>query len=575
MAANSNDLWIRIKSSFSGEGFKKANNAVKGVSAQVKNATKDINGVVAALGGVDGQVGKIFGSINGIMGAFAGGGVFGLAAAGIGTAFKTVMDRIEAAKKKAEEAAKAMREAFQKMFDGLGDSISRTRGRANDRVEQGNYNTGRLSKAITREQQMDIMRIQSEGIDRRSKMTDENKKAVDLAKEELEIQKLIAKSVKEQNDLKVKSATNAYNAKSNAMDNDTKLVNDAIERFLKQQDEIDKKIDEQQKKLEHAKKYNAEGHVTTIAAGVSGGTMTVADTINTKPIEDEIKKLTEKKDELYKIKEESLSKIDLEKEQKDVSKALDALQDSIKERQFAMEEAAANEKKAQEKLNEALKKRVEAEIQANKESMIRAEEFVKAYVEQTEKDKEQKRRKDITNKIEKRQEEHANLVEKLNKELDKAKDAVKDWVSNFNANQNLDFGKFNKKQNDKDKANAVPLVLDGKPINDANGQPLALNKKQANRVKANRQILDNLRKRFDKNGDGNIDDNEMAKMDSRTKKEFLRRQAFDDMFNPQKIADRMKAEEDARKKKEAEDKKMRSDIHQLKEMLVDKDGLAI
>lgn len=138
------------------------------------------------------------------MGGFAQGGAFGLAIAGIGMAFKFVMDKIEEAKKKAEEAAKAMKDAWEKAFNRLGERISSVRGAGGSMVEESNYNAGRLSKDITREQKNEIAKIRSEGIDRRSTMTDEDEKALDLAEEELKIQQLITKSIKEQNDLKVK-----------------------------------------------------------------------------------------------------------------------------------------------------------------------------------------------------------------------------------------------------------------------------------------------------------------------------------------------------------------------------------
>lgn len=283
------DIQLNIGSHFNGEGFKKLNQSVKGAAAQTRNATKNINGVIQALGGVEGQVGKIFNNIGGLMGAFAQGGIFGLAVAGIGTAFKFVMDKIEEAKKKAEEAAKAMKESFQKMFDGLGDKISRIRAGGEGRIEQGNYNTSRLEKDITREQKAQIAKIRSEGIDRRSEMTSEEEKAVDLAKEELKIQQLITKNIKEQSDLKVKNATNTYNTKVSSHEASVKQVNEAIETYLSKVDEIDKKIDEQQKKIADAEKYNASHPIQTFST--TTGTYSTGTQISTKPMEEEIKKL--------------------------------------------------------------------------------------------------------------------------------------------------------------------------------------------------------------------------------------------------------------------------------------------
>lgn len=124
--------------------------------------------MVQALGGVEGKVGKIFTGVNGIMGAFAQGGVFGLAAAGIGMAFKFVMDKIEEVKKKAEEAAKKMKESFENMFKGLGTSISGMREAAATRVGNINYDTGRAVSGVSKETKAAIAKLQSEGLDRRS-----------------------------------------------------------------------------------------------------------------------------------------------------------------------------------------------------------------------------------------------------------------------------------------------------------------------------------------------------------------------------------------------------------------------
>lgn len=557
------DISLNIGTKFNGEGFKKMNQAVQGAAGSVRSASKNINGVVQALGGVEGQVGKIFNGIGNIMGAFAGGGVFGLAVAGIGLAFKTVMDKIEEAKKKAEEAAKAMREAFEKMFEGLGERISRIRGGANERVEYGNYESGRLSKDITREQKAEIARIQSEGIDRRSKMTDEDEKAVDLAKEELEIQKLITKSIKEQNDLKVKNATNTYNARKSALGGNKQLFNSTMEKYNKDQAEIDKKIAEQQKKIEAAKKHNASSErFQTFTTTV--GSYTVDTSIDTKPMEEEIKKLTQQKNELYDIKEKALSKIDLGKDEQEVKRALDALSDTVKDRNLAMKEAALGEKKAQQKLNDAIAKKAQAEQARDREQRDAARKFVEGYeqerkAELKKKEEEDRKKRDaerkekINEQIAKEQEAGAKKQQDLNKQLEQAKKAVQDWVANFNNNRNVGFGEFNKAQNEAGKM--VQLAVD------TNGNPIEIDKKQANKVAANRRELDRLLK--------------MRNPDARTRKEIERRQAFDDMFNPEKLKERMKKEDDARKAKEQADKTMRDNIAALKKMLVDDNGVAI
>lgn len=536
------DITLDIGSKFNGEGFKKLNQSIKGAAAQTRNASKNINGVVQALGGVEGQVGKIFNNIGGLMGAFAQGGLFGLAVAGIGTAFKFVMDKIDEAKKKAEEAAKAMKESFQKMFDKLGDNISRIRESGNSRVEQSSYSTDRMSKAITREQKAEIAKIRSEGIDRRSAMTDEDEKALDLAEEELKVQQLITKNLKEQSDLRVKNATNSYNAKLSSHEASVKKVNEAVEKYLAQVGEIDKKIDEQQKKIAAAEKHNASSErFQTVTTSV--GTYTVDTSINTKPMEEEIKKLTAQKNELFDIKQKTIDKIDLGKEEKEIQRALDAVVDANKDRELAAQEAALAEKKAAQKVKEANDKMKTGWAGGKGVGENDPDKFV----EERNREIDVRRRKELQKELADTQKNGAEEQKKLNNELQKAQKAVNDWINNLNDNKHTNFSDFNKAQNQAAKDNAVQIGVD------ANGNPIAIDKKQANQVKSNRQQLDRLLK--------------MRNPDARTQKEIERRQAFDDMFNPEKLKERQKAAEQLEKQKAEAEKKMQKDIADINKKL--------
>ena len=550
------DISLNIGTKFNGEGFKKMNQAVQGAAGSVRTASKNINGVVQALGGVQGQVGKIFNGIGNIMGAFAQGGVFGLAMAGIGTAFKFVMDKIEEAKKKAEEAAKAMKEAWEKAFNRLGERISAIRDAGGSRAEQSNYDAGRLSKDITREQKNEIAKIRSEGIDRRSAMTDEEEKALDLAEEELKIQQLITKSIKEQNDLKVKQAQNAYNAKVGEQENSIKAFNDTIESYNKQMAKIGEKIDEQQKKLESARKHNAsDARYQTLTT--TYGQQRVDTYIDTKPMEDEIARLTKQSNELGELKEKAIKNAGLEKSQKEVERALDALTDATKDRETAMNEATLAEKKAAQKVKEASDKMKTGWAGKNE-----AENDPEKFAEEQNREIDKRRREETRKKIEDAQKRGADEQKKLNEELQKAQRAVKDWVDSFKNNRHTNFADFNKRQNQAAKDSAVKVLdANGNAVVGPDGEPLTMDKKQANKVKSNRQQLQRLLK--------------MRNPDARTLKEIERRQAFDDMFNGEKIKERMKKEEDARKAKEEADRKMRSNIEALKKMLVDDNGVAI
>lgn len=498
------------------------------------------------------------------MGSFAQGGIFGLAVAGIGTAFKFVMDKIEEAKRKAEEAAKAMKESFQRMFDGLGDKISRIRAGGEGRIEQGNYNTSRIEKDITREQKAQIAKIRSEGIDRRSEMTSEEEKAVDLAEEELKIQQLITKNIKEQSDLKVKNATNTYNAKVSSHEASVKQVNEAIETYLSKVEEIDKKIDEQQKKLADAEKRNASPDRFQTFTSTAGGTITVDTGVDTKPIEAEIKKLTAQKEELYDIKQKAVEKIDLAKSEKEVQRALDAVIDANKDRAVATEESALAEKRAAAKVKEAADKMKATGWNNGKGEGVN--DPSKFGEEENKKIEDQKRKALL--------EEQANVTKEgnrrqkeLNDKLAQARNALQDWIDNLTSGAGNNFGDWNQQQNQNEKGKVPVMGQNGQPVMGANGQPIMIDKKQENAVKANKQKMDRITNTYDKDGDGEISDKEMKKMDERTKKEYRRRKSFDDQFNPKNIEKRQKEVKDLEKEKAEAEKQMQKDIKEINEKL--------
>ena len=473
------------------------------------------------------------------------------------------MDKIEEAKRKAEEAAKAMKESFQRMFDGLGDKISRIRIGGEGRIEQGSYNTSRIEKDITREQKAQIAKIRSEGIDRRSEMTSEEEKALDLAEEELKIQQLITKNIKEQSDLKVKNATNTYNAKVSTHEASVKQVNEAIETYLSKVEEIDKKIDEQQKKIADAEKYNASpDRIQTVST--SAGAYTIDTKIDTKPMLEEIKKLSAQKEELDSIKQKAVDKIDLAKSEKEVQRALDAVIDANKDRAAAAEESALAEKRAASKVKEAADKMKATGWNNGKGEGVN--DPSKFGEEENKKIEDQKRKALL--------EEQANVTKEgnrrqkeLNDKLAQARNALQDWIDNLTSGAGNNFGDWNQQQNQNEKGKVPVMGQNGQPVMGANGQPIMIDKKQENAVKANRIPFDRILNKYDKDGDGEISDKEMKKMDERTKKEYRRRKSFDDQFNPKNIEKRQKEVKDLEKEKAEAEKQMQKDIKEINEKL--------
>lgn len=266
---------------------------------------------------------------------------------------------------------------------------------------------------------------------------------------------------------------------------------------------------------------------------------------------------------MYDIKQKAVEKIDLDKEAKEVDRALDAVIDANKDRAVAVAEAALSEKQYAQKVKDAEKK-MEESLKPTGWNNGKGEGVndPSKFGEEYDKEIEARRMKETQEAIATRQKEGADEQKKLNEELQKAQRAVREWIDSFNNNRHTNFADFNKGQNQAAKDNAVQVLdANGKAVVGPDGEPLTMDKRQANKVKSNRQQLDRLLK--------------MRNPDARTRKEIERRQEFDDMFNGEKIKERMKKEEDVRKAKEAADRKMRADIDALKRMLVDNNGVAI
>ena len=112
---------LTIRSLFRGEGFKKADKAIKDTARSASDAFQKVS---ASLGTLDGRAGKAATAVNGLLSSFAAGGAGGLAAAGIGIAFNFVIERIQAVGKKAEETARKMKDAFARAVPAIKAAFS-------------------------------------------------------------------------------------------------------------------------------------------------------------------------------------------------------------------------------------------------------------------------------------------------------------------------------------------------------------------------------------------------------------------------------------------------------------------
>lgn len=129
----------------------------------------------------------------------------------------------------------------------------------------------------------------------------------------------------------------------------------------------------------------------------------------------------------------------------------------------------------------------------------------------------------------------------FNDKLAQARNALNNWIDNLTSGAGNNFGDWNQLQNQGEKGKVQAVGADGKPVMGADGKPVLMDKKQANAVKSNKQILDRMTNRYDKDGDGKLSEDEMKKMDDRSRKEYERRLAFDEQFNPEKITEKQDA----------------------------------
>ncbi len=109
----SNKIQITLASVFQGEGFNKANTAVKGLSKNVKDATEGFGKLSGELGGINGTVGKVADGIGKLFGALSGGPI-GLAIAGV----TLLVSIFSSWKESTDEAARKQHEMMAKMEEG-------------------------------------------------------------------------------------------------------------------------------------------------------------------------------------------------------------------------------------------------------------------------------------------------------------------------------------------------------------------------------------------------------------------------------------------------------------------------
>ena len=119
MATQENKIRFTIGSIFNGEGFTKANNAVRGVGKEVKSAKGVIGPIFSELSksaeGLGGTLGKVGESVSSVGAAFAQMGIAG----GILAAINVAIDSIVSSLKEYEQAIEDEEKAWNAAFDAM------------------------------------------------------------------------------------------------------------------------------------------------------------------------------------------------------------------------------------------------------------------------------------------------------------------------------------------------------------------------------------------------------------------------------------------------------------------------
>jgi hypothetical protein len=149
--ATNEKIKLDITSAFDPGGFTRADNAVKGLGRTMKGQGEAVNKVVTAFGDANTSVGKFAKSAQNLMGAFAGGGVWGLAAAGVALVVTKLVEARSAAKKLAEEQKAAMEKFFaENLIKRTENGLSMLKSRhaeIADEIERGAKAAEKIAKA--------------------------------------------------------------------------------------------------------------------------------------------------------------------------------------------------------------------------------------------------------------------------------------------------------------------------------------------------------------------------------------------------------------------------------------------
>ena len=145
--ATNEKIKLDITSAFDPGGFTRADKAVKGLGQTMNRQGEAVNKVVTAFGEANSEVGKFAKGAQNLMGAFAGGGIWGLAAAGVALVVSKFIEAREEAKRLAEEQRKIWREDLIKKTENGLSMLKSKHAQIADEIERGAKAAEKIGKA--------------------------------------------------------------------------------------------------------------------------------------------------------------------------------------------------------------------------------------------------------------------------------------------------------------------------------------------------------------------------------------------------------------------------------------------
>lgn len=431
---------LGINTTYSGEGFKKLNAALKQSSGQVTRVSSSVSNVMDKLGGLDGAAGKTVGAIGKLAGSFAHGGVFGVAMGLASTAVGFLVGKFNEAKETARKFADVMRNEVAAAF---GDIEAKSK-KMMDALEKSNRaisaGAARANAAVSRDAGTRISNLRTSTAEATRNAPESFRKGLE-AQERLEAATIRA-------DAEVKKAENSAEALRKIAENSAKAKADADAAVVKAEEE---EASVRQKATEYLlKRRKAEDAIMNAMSGYG-------DTIRDQKVV--FKETAKARLKLKELEEQYAGDIKLLKDASEkvasvraLAKAADEklndanarLNDATDDLSAAQKKRAADISTATQALNDfqAAEKKSWAEfLEAQKKRLKDAEDAHAAEMKElSDKEADAKKRRDAEDKILKMREDGAKKIAEIDAQIAEAKKEAVRLEENAKRARGVGFG---------------------------------------------------------------------------------------------------------------------------------------